>query len=67
MGRPTGTGDFKLEEQDRQEYYESTHLQTIKFEITRQVVAGLTEGIAGSDAKLKLQADTSCSLRCCGL
>ncbi|GFO62333.1 BPTD_3080 family restriction endonuclease [Geomonas paludis] len=55
MGKPTGTGGFEMQEQDRQEYYESTHLQTIKFEIARQVVAGLTEGIAGTDAKLKLR------------
>ena len=55
MGRPTNTGSFEIQEQDRQEYYEGTHLQTIKFEIARQVVAGLTEGIGGNDAKLKLR------------
>lgn len=55
MGTSTSTGSFEMEEQDRQEYYDSTHLQTVKFEIARQVVAGLTEGIGGADAKLKLR------------
>ncbi len=35
----SGPGDF--EEHNRQLYYESTHLQTIEFEIARQVVAEL--------------------------
>jgi type III restriction enzyme len=51
VGGP-GSG-FEQELQDRQAYYESTHLQTIKFEIAREVVRRLTE--AGSPtAKLAL-------------
>jgi len=50
-----GSG-FVLELQDRQEFYESTHLQTIKFEIAREVVWRLTETSRGNGAKLKLRS-----------
>ena len=51
IGAP-GVG-FEQELQDRQAYYDSTHLQTIKFEITREVVRRLTEA-GSSSAKLAL-------------
>ncbi len=38
IGAPTLAGPGEFEEQDRQAYYASTHLQTIEFEIARQVV-----------------------------
>ena len=53
IGGP-GTG-FEQELQDRQAYYDSTHLQTIKFEIAREVVRQLTEP-GGQSAKLGLTA-----------
>lgn len=40
-GRLTMAGPGEFVEQDRRAYYESTHLQTIEFEIARQVVAAL--------------------------
>src|SRR6185437_5487160 len=46
-------GSFAQELQDRQEFYESTHLQTIKFEIAREAVRQLTEA-GGQSAKLAL-------------
>lgn len=51
LGAPNSGGGFALELQDRQAFYESTHLQTIKFEIAREVVRRLTEG---KTAKLAL-------------
>jgi len=39
IGAPSLAGPGEFEEQDRHVYYESTHLQTIEFEIARQVVA----------------------------
>jgi len=55
VGTPDVGGGFQLEHQDRQAYYESTHLQTIKFEIAREVVRRLTQANAGS-AKLALSS-----------
>lgn len=43
VGDPDSDGGFQLELQDRQVYYESTHLQTITFEITREIVRRLTQ------------------------
>ena len=37
-GIPSTEGPGEIEEQDRQAYYQSTHLQAIKFEIARQIV-----------------------------
>ena len=51
VGGPDVAGGFALQLQDRQAFYESTHLQTIEFEIAREVVRRLTEGKA---AKLSL-------------
>ena len=41
LGAPTLAGPGEFEEQNRQAYYASTHLQTIEFEIARQVVFAL--------------------------
>lgn len=51
-----GTASFALEEHDREEFYRQHHLQTILFEITRQIVLRLTESQAGKDAKLRHHA-----------
>jgi type III restriction enzyme len=37
-GKLSGQGPGKYEEQDREEYYASTHIQAIEFEIARQIV-----------------------------
>ena len=41
IGTPTLTGPGEFEEQNREKFYESTHLQTIEFEIARQIVTRL--------------------------
>lgn len=50
VGHQTGTpdisGGFVLEEQNRQAFYDSTHLQTITFEIAREIVWRLTQSEA---------------------
>lgn len=56
IGRPTSGDDFEFAEQDREAYYKSVHLQTIKFELTRQVVVALTEGLRDSKPKLRLKS-----------
>jgi len=38
VGTPNLAGPGAFEEHDREKYYESTHLQTIEFEIARQIV-----------------------------
>lgn len=55
-GAPSVAGGFALAEQDRQEYYDSTHPQTIQFEIAREVVQRLTEAPSGGRPKLALRA-----------
>lgn len=47
VGAPDPGGGFQLEHQDRQAYYESTHLQTITFEIAREIVRRLTQAGTG--------------------
>ena len=60
VGYKTGTaglsGGFETKEQDRREYYASTHLQTIQFEIARQIVWLLTEGTSQGTAKRRLRS-----------
>jgi type III restriction enzyme len=56
MGSPSVGGGFEFDEQDREAYYSNTHLQTIKFEIARQVVWALTEGVGDIKPKLRLQS-----------
>jgi len=41
LGAPSLVGPGEFELQDRRAYYESTHLQTIEFEIARQIVLAL--------------------------
>jgi len=55
VGNPSMAGGFSTATQDREAYYASTHLQTIKFEIARLVVGALTQGIEGATPKLRLQ------------
>jgi len=56
MGTPKGINPFEYQEHDREEYYKSTHLQTIIFEISRRIVTALTEGIGNQSAKLQLKS-----------
>jgi len=51
-----GGGSFELVQQNRDEYYEQTHLQTIQFAISRQIVSQLTTSQRGATAKLNLQS-----------
>jgi type III restriction enzyme len=53
-GQPRSGGGWESAEQDREEYYENTHLNTIKFEIARLVVSALMEGVKGKSPKLRL-------------
>lgn len=61
IGAPTllGPGDFI--EQNREEYYEATHPQAIKFEIARRIITALVGDSKNSpdpknDSKLRLQS-----------
>jgi type III restriction enzyme len=56
LGHPTLGSGFKFEEHNREEYYKSTHLQTIEFEIARQVAWALTEGIENAKPKMRMQS-----------
>lgn len=59
-GTPSQAAPFGFVEQDREQYYQHTHLQAIKFQIARLVVAHLVGEVGGrSDAKtrvMKLQS-----------
>ena len=55
IGHP-GTGGFDFVEHNREAYYRSVHLQTIKFEIARQVIWALTVGIGSGTPKMRLQS-----------
>ncbi|MCK6555103.1 DEAD/DEAH box helicase family protein [Candidatus Binatia bacterium] len=56
VGRPSVGGGFEFVEQDREAFYASTHRQTIKFEIARQVVWALSEGAGDGKPKLRLRS-----------
>jgi type III restriction enzyme len=56
LGHPSVTGGFETELQDRQEYYRTVHIQTIKFIIARVVTLRLAEGVDGDSPKLRLRA-----------
>jgi type III restriction enzyme len=56
IGHPGLGGGFEFTEQDRQAYYNTVHLQTIKFEISRQILWNLTAGTEVKIAKLRLQS-----------
>lgn len=54
-GTPSQAAPFGFIEQDREQYYQHTHLQAIKFQITRLVVAHLVGEAGGrSDAKVRV-------------
>jgi type III restriction enzyme len=55
IGHP-GTGGFDFVEHNREAYYRSVHLQTIQFEIARQVIWALTVGIGNGTPKMRLQS-----------
>ena len=44
-GTPSGYGLFSAVPQDRKHYYQSTHLQTLEFELARRIVWSLLEGM----------------------
>ncbi|MBC8233486.1 DEAD/DEAH box helicase family protein [bacterium] len=61
IGVPTGLGPGVFTEQNRQAYYATTHIQTIKFEIARQIVRALVGDSKSSpdpksNPKLRLQS-----------
>jgi type III restriction enzyme len=54
-GTPSQANPFGFHEQDRDSYYQSTHLQTIKFQIARYVVAHLVGQVGNQpDAKTRV-------------
>lgn len=55
VGLPGMGGGFQTATQDREAYYRSVHLQTIKFEIARLVTGALIEGIENRTPKLALR------------
>ncbi len=60
-GNPSALGPGQFEEQNRQEYYNTTHIQAIKFEIARRIVLNLVGGgnlqpDSSSNPKLRLQS-----------
>ena len=60
-GNPSALGPGQFEEQNRQEYYRTTHIQAIKFEIARRIVLNLVGGGVfqpdrTSNPKLRLQS-----------
>ncbi len=60
-GNPSALGPGQFEEQNRQEYYNTTHIQAIKFEIARRIVLNLVGGgnfqpDRGSNPELRLQS-----------
>ena len=56
VGHPSAHGGFGFEEVNRQEYYDSVHLQTIEFEIVREIVRVLTETAHPGKERLKTQS-----------
>ena len=60
VGHPSQSSPFEFVEQDREQYYRDTHIQTIEFQIAREVVRRITgDGGASKDAKqrvLRLQS-----------
>ena len=51
-----GSPSFEMKEQNREDYYANHHLQTILFEISRQIVARLTDPQEEKRAKFRYQA-----------
>ncbi len=53
VGAPTLEGPGETQEQTREAYYASTHIQTIEFEIARQIVALLASQAPSQDSRSK--------------
>nr|WP_291996580.1 DEAD/DEAH box helicase family protein [Candidatus Accumulibacter sp. ACC012] len=56
IGHPSAHGGFGFDVVDRQTYYDSVHLQTIEFEIAREIVRALTEAAHSGKANLRHQS-----------
>ena len=56
IGHPGVYGGFGFEPVDREEYYRSVHPQTIKFEITKEIIRALTESSSSGKGKLIRQS-----------
>jgi type III restriction enzyme len=56
IGHPSAHGGFGFELVDRQAYYDSVHLQTIEFEITREIVRALTEAAHPGKERLRRES-----------
>ncbi|MBD0306142.1 MAG: hypothetical protein ICV76_06275 [Nitrospiraceae bacterium] len=67
LGYPGTFGGFGFELVDRKAYYARTHLQTIEFEITKEIVRCLTEVRISGKVGLRRQSRVCCSPRCCEL
>ncbi|AWO87811.2 MULTISPECIES: DEAD/DEAH box helicase [Bradyrhizobium] len=59
IGHPTGHGGFGFEIVNRQAYYDSIHLQTIEFEIAREVTRALTDAAHPSGGRLRSESRRS--------
>lgn len=55
-GTPQGKNPFEYKEHDRNEFYQSTHIQTIIFEISRRIVSDLTSSNGNKSVKLQLKS-----------
>nr|WP_170157022.1 DEAD/DEAH box helicase family protein [Roseimicrobium gellanilyticum] len=51
-----GTSSFALKEQNREEFYANHHLQTILFELARQIVIRLTDTQTAKGGKMRMMA-----------
>jgi type III restriction enzyme len=58
VGHPSAHGGFGCELVDRQAYYDSTHPQTIEFEMAREIVRVLTEAAHPGKERLRRQSRT---------
>ena len=55
VGPQTKTGGFSFEPQDREAFYDENHLQTIQFEIARQITHSLTGSTEYNDGSPKMR------------
>ncbi len=56
IGHPSSHGGFGFELVNRQTYYDSVHLQTIQFEIAREIVRALTEAAHPGKERLRRES-----------
>jgi type III restriction enzyme len=56
LGTPKMLGGFEIKEHNRDVFYLSNHLQTIKFEIARRIIWALTEGTGDNEPKMRFMA-----------